>query len=163
MEQPNSFLKVSCHLFSPIGIYRALETEDSDLSMSIPLLEPFGRLRWACLEWAIYKEPLGTCPPNLVIHHHPNPVDIGSVWNRGLPPKAADSTANFSFEFWALAVQVLWLCQSLEIVFSQGIAQEIFNDFLPHLQSITYLEALCWLPMRSWHAPWLGNVSKCMH
>lgn len=46
MEQPNSLLKTSYRLFSPTGIYEALETEDPDLSMSVPLSAPraLGRL-----------------------------------------------------------------------------------------------------------------------
>lgn len=101
MEQPNSFLKIRCHLFSPIGIYKALETKDSDPSMSVPLLAPrvLGRLRWAWLEQASYKEPLGTCPPNLVIHHHPNPLGTGFVWSRGLPAEAADISLLEQFFF----------------------------------------------------------------
>lgn len=49
MEQPNSFPKISSHLFSPTGIYKVLQTKESDLSMSItPIVpKPLERLRWA--------------------------------------------------------------------------------------------------------------------
>lgn len=47
--------------------------------------------------------------PNLIIHHHSDPMGTGSVQNRGLPAEAADVglLERFSFDFSALVVQVL--------------------------------------------------------
>ena len=71
MEQPNSFLKIICHLLSPVGIYTALETKISELSLSVPLLAPraLGKVGWAWLEEASYKEP----PHTSFKSHHPSP------------------------------------------------------------------------------------------
>lgn len=93
MEQPSNFLKTSSHFFSPTGIYKALQTKESDLSTSIPLLAPksLGRLRWAYLEVSKLQRAPWHMSPNVLNHHHHNSAGTGSIRSRGLPAGAPDT------------------------------------------------------------------------